>query len=141
MILASLLPLLSPYLSYLPQVLISLAESFVLWIQSACAARGNDGTSLHTSYSFITSRIVVPSVCCHLFDWLINLLQQVWQNFLIRNIVGCCYLRNDLSCLGIYAKVEFAPGAAFRIAVNSYFPFTFPVDFQPCRVKQGVQRF
>jgi hypothetical protein len=51
------------------------------------------------------------------FYSLIDLLQHIGQRFLVADVIGSRYLRNDLARLGIYSQMQLAPGAPLLVAV------------------------
>lgn len=105
------------------------------------SARRNRRLRLALADRFIAVAPVIGAIAADLFKFLFDLVKQVCQYLAIGNIIRRHDRRHDFARRFIRAEMQFAPGAAFRVAVLTDFPFAFAKDFHARRINHHVQRF
>src|SRR5215213_234600 len=137
------LPLLAPYFSDSPKILISqmpLIFAVAVLPYSSIASRRYCCTRSSSFYSFITVSLVIRAVAADLLYLLVYLLNQLIKHLAVGKIVCSNYRSHYLTRSFVSPDMKLSPGPALRVAVLTNFPFTFTKYLYACRVYNHMQR-
>ena len=82
---------------------------------------------------------VVCSIGADRFDLTCCLLQQIGQRLEVEEVSISDECRGESMPLGVHRDVEFSPCPALLLAVDSHFPLSFTIDFEPCGVDDEMR--